>query len=160
MHRVYQEHMTRALTDKYTQLNTLVENVRNEANAEINDLKNQLMVSLNDRKSLGDRNTELVTAYKEKVLAQQQLQQMYNKLKSRVNAVAVEDAAKHTEESVVQGLTCPNRNGSFRGPQRPNAAHVRSQHSPTMSTHDRQGSAGSGGQHNFFNDQGHHQNVT
>lgn len=155
MTRVYQEHMTRALTERYTQLNTQLDNIRNEANTEINDLKNQLAASQHDRKSLTERNAELVHGYKEKVLAQQQLRQQYQELKNRVNAVAVEDAANHTVENVVQGLAQGNRAGNGRGAQRPNAVHAGGQPSPTMFTHGRQGSVHSGG-HNAYehNDQG------
>ncbi|GAB7346314.1 hypothetical protein MBLNU457_5034t1 [Dothideomycetes sp. NU457] len=151
---VYQEHMTRALTERYTQLNTQLDNIRNEANTEINDLKNQLVASQHDRKGLAERNAELVHAYKEKVSAQQQLRQQYQELKNRVNAVAVEDAANHTVENVVQGLAHGNRADNGRGVQRPNAVHARGQPSPTMFTHGRQGSGHSGGQSAYqYNDQ-------
>jgi len=147
--------MSRALTERYTQLNTQLDNLRNEANTEINDLKNQLAASQHDRQALTKRNHELVTAYKEKVSAQQQLRQQYQELKSRVNAVAVEDAANHTVENVVQGLAYGHRAGNGRGAQRPNALHTRAQQSPTMFTHGRQGSVHGGGQYAYqFNDQG------
>ena len=72
---------------------------------------------------------------------------MYQKLKGRVNAVAVEDAATHDVENVIQAVAAGQRTGSAGrvGPQRPLAAQLRGHGSPTMFQHARQGSGGSAG---------------
>ena len=103
--------------------------------------------SLAEKKNLEQKNAELAEAFREKSRAQQRLQSLYQKLKGRVNAVAVEDAATHDVESVIQAVAAGQRTNSQgkNGPQRPVPAQIRGQGSPTMFQHARQGSGGSAG---------------
>ena len=103
---------------------------------------------MQDKKTLANKNAELAEAFREKSRAQQRLQTLYQKLKGRVNAVQVEDAAAHDAENVIHAVTGGLHSSGSHGNAgllKPHPAHVRSREIPGVYTHQRQGSGSSGG---------------
>lgn len=80
------------------------------------------------------------------------MQTMYNKLKGRVNAVQVEDAAAHDADNVIHAMTGARFGGeqqTSNGLQRPRAAQLRGQDVPGVFSQRRPGSGSSGGRPSF-----------
>lgn len=81
-----------------------MDNVIKEANMEIVALREKVTSVIADRKALENKNAELAEAFREKSRAQQHLQGVYSKLKGRISAVAVEDAAARNVQRVVENV--------------------------------------------------------
>ncbi|KAI0148233.1 hypothetical protein F4776DRAFT_660404 [Hypoxylon sp. NC0597] len=94
---VYQEHLSKALTEKYSGLNVHLDKVINEANLEITNLQNQLTGNLRRK------NDELAQAYKEKNRKLLQIQELYDKLKRKAMLGQIQDAAEDAIDSTLHG---------------------------------------------------------
>ncbi|OTA63136.1 hypothetical protein K449DRAFT_329426 [Hypoxylon sp. EC38] len=106
---VYQEHLSKALTEKYSSLNVHLDKVINEANLEITNLQNKLtgkflsfsLPTASD--SLRRKNDELAQAYKEKNRKLLQIQELYDKLKRKAMLGQIQDAAEDAIDSTLHG---------------------------------------------------------
>lgn len=117
---IYQEHLAKSLTEKYSDLNQQMDTLINDANVQIKGLQERIQSKLHpctlelyqhantkeamhmEQESLEKRNEELVDAYKEKNKAQQQLQKRYQSLKAQVMATQVVHAAGDEANFTVQ----------------------------------------------------------
>ncbi|KAF2461197.1 hypothetical protein BDY21DRAFT_279650 [Lineolata rhizophorae] len=117
---IYQEHISKALSDKYHGLNQQLDQLVFEANSEIKKLQSKLegiqphppsplVHSLTnetavtaDQQALTKRNQELVDAFREKSKSHSFIQQMYNKLKSEVLESNVATAASENVDKVLE----------------------------------------------------------
>lgn len=120
---VYQEYLAKTLTDKYSTLNVQMDKVINDANSELNILNQKLnsmcpetcrcpIIDLQqdlqiDADRLKTENTSLVAAYREKARKHQQTQELYDRLKRKEMATAVQSAAFESVDEVL-GIT-PSR---------------------------------------------------
>ncbi|KAI1456622.1 hypothetical protein F4805DRAFT_475763 [Annulohypoxylon moriforme] len=93
---VYQEHLSKALTEKYSNLNVHLDKVINEANFEINSMRM-------DQDGLRRKNDELTQAYKEKNRKLLQIQELYDKLKRKAMLGQIQDAAEDAIDSTLHG---------------------------------------------------------
>ena len=103
-----------------------------------------------DKRTLEQKNQELINAFSEKSKAHQRLQKLYQRAKSTQDAQHMQHAAADDADTVIQ-----NMNGTgfvdevFRDqtpPQRPSAAHPRAsgQDLPQVYSHARMGSFNGG----------------
>ncbi|KAI0889602.1 uncharacterized protein GGS22DRAFT_176883 [Annulohypoxylon maeteangense] len=99
---VYQEHLSKALTEKYSNLSVHLDKVINEANIEITNLQNKLTGKM-DQDSLRRKNDELTQAYKEKNRKLLQIQELYDKLKRKAMLGQIQDAAEDAIDSTLHG---------------------------------------------------------
>ncbi|TKA68538.1 hypothetical protein B0A49_06711, partial [Cryomyces minteri] len=144
---VYQEFLAKSLTEKYSTLSSQMDKIINDANAEITNLREKLSAVHTDQKHLEQKNHELVTAYKEKSRSQQQIQKLYQSLKSQVMASHVQTAASDDAENTLQTVTGSrliDRLGTSRAPQS-QYAQFSAGHRGAEQIHSRQRSSGSGG---------------
>ena len=133
---VYQEYLTKNLTDKNAVLNTQMDQVINDANAEILRLRNKLsgMGAKNgpvlgrlltrcaaleiDQEDLRKKNNELFEAYSQKNEAHHKSQKMYDALKKRTLQTdvryAAEDAANENSLHERQSQNAEGFSGSQR----------------------------------------------
>ncbi|KAI1409048.1 hypothetical protein F5Y13DRAFT_203871 [Hypoxylon sp. FL1857] len=105
---VYQEHLSKALTEKYSSLNVHLDKVINEANLEITNLQNKLTGKFKpcmkaDQDSLRRKNDELAQAYKEKNRKLLQIQELYDKLKRKAMLGQMQNAAEDAIDSTLHG---------------------------------------------------------
>ncbi|KAK5148830.1 hypothetical protein LTR04_000450 [Oleoguttula sp. CCFEE 6159] len=144
---VYQEFLAKSLTEKYSTLSSQMDKIINDANTEITNLREKLSAVHTDQKHLEQKNHELVTAYKEKSRSQQQIQKLYQSLKSQVMASHVQTAASDDAENTLQTVTGSrfiDRLGTSRAPQS-QYAQFSAGHRGAEQIHSRQRSSGSGG---------------
>ncbi|KAF2661351.1 hypothetical protein K491DRAFT_710928 [Lophiostoma macrostomum CBS 122681] len=90
---VYQEHLAKSLTEKYTNLNQQMDQLIHEANAQIKGLQDKIQSMQVEQASLEHKNHELSDAFRDKARAQQQIQKLYQSLKAQVMASHVANAA-------------------------------------------------------------------
>ncbi|KAI1205886.1 uncharacterized protein F4807DRAFT_464348 [Annulohypoxylon truncatum] len=100
---VYQEHLSKALTEKYSNLSVHLDKVINEANLEITSLQNKLTGMRMEQDSLRRKNEELTQAYKEKSRKLLQIQELYDKLKRKAMLGQIQDAAEDAIDSTLHG---------------------------------------------------------
>ncbi|KAI1431629.1 hypothetical protein GGR50DRAFT_689572 [Xylaria sp. CBS 124048] len=100
---IYQQHMSKTLTDKYASLNVHLDKVVNEANAEITNCHNKLTSAEGDRDELRKKYDELLQVCKQKNRKLLQTQELYDKLKRKAMLGQVQDAAEDAVESTLQG---------------------------------------------------------
>ncbi|KAI0833955.1 hypothetical protein F5Y06DRAFT_307273 [Hypoxylon sp. FL0890] len=106
---VYQEHISKAVTEKYSSLNVHLDKVINEANLEITNLQNKLTRKSPSASfqiasdSLRRKNDELAQAYKEKNRKLLQIQELYDKLKRKAMLGQIQDAAEDAIDSTLHG---------------------------------------------------------
>ncbi|KAI1265902.1 hypothetical protein F5Y18DRAFT_30918 [Xylariaceae sp. FL1019] len=98
---IYQQHMSRTLTQKYSRLNVDLDKVVNDANAEIANCHNKLKNAEFERDETRKRYDELLQTYKEKNKRLLQTQELYDKLKRRAMLDQVQDAAEDAVESTL-----------------------------------------------------------
>ncbi|KAI2628933.1 hypothetical protein GGS21DRAFT_526603 [Xylaria nigripes] len=99
---IYQQHMSKTLTDKYASLNVHLDKVVNEANAEITNCHNKLTSVETDRDDLRRKYDELLLVCKQKNRKLLQTQELYDKLKRKAMLGQVQDAAEDAVESTLQ----------------------------------------------------------
>ncbi|KAK8060513.1 cyclin [Apiospora saccharicola] len=88
-----------ALADKYSGLTVHLDQVINDANAQITSLHTSLKSSNDEQKSLREKNTELAQAFKDKNRRLLQVQELYDKLKRKAMLGQIQDAAEDAIES-------------------------------------------------------------
>ncbi|KAL6703246.1 hypothetical protein ACN47E_010034 [Coniothyrium glycines] len=103
---VYQEHLAKALADKYETLSQQMDQLIHEANSQIKGLQEKLQVMQAEQAVLEEKNHSLASINREKAKAQARTQQLYQTLKARVMASQVADAAGN---EVQQGLPVSRR---------------------------------------------------
>ncbi|KAI0409411.1 hypothetical protein F4802DRAFT_604166 [Xylaria palmicola] len=99
---IFQQHMSKTLTEKYSSLNVHLDKVVNEANAEIANCHNKLQSAEMDRDELRRKYEELLRTCKEKNRRLLQTQELYDKLKRKAMLGQVQDAAEDAVESTLQ----------------------------------------------------------
>ncbi|KAI0103714.1 hypothetical protein GGR51DRAFT_549897 [Nemania sp. FL0031] len=99
---IFQQHMSKTLTEKYSSLNVHLDKVVNEANAEITNCYNKLKSVELDRDELRKKYEELLQTCKEKNRKLLQTQELYDKLKRKAMLGQVQDAAEDAVESTLQ----------------------------------------------------------
>ncbi|KAI0380458.1 hypothetical protein F5Y04DRAFT_289435 [Hypomontagnella monticulosa] len=104
---IFQEHLGKALTEKYSNLSVHLDKVINDANSQITSLQDKLT------RNLRRKNDELVQAYKEKTRKLLQTQELYDKLKRKAMLGQMQDAAESAAESVLHGS--PSSGPRFEG---------------------------------------------
>ncbi|GAW25128.1 putative E3 ubiquitin-protein ligase CCNB1IP1 [Rosellinia necatrix] len=107
---IFQQHMSKTLTEKYSSLNVHLDKVVNEANAEIANCHNKLKDAEIDRDELRKKYEELLRTCKEKNKKLLQTQELYDKLKRKAMLGQVQDAAEDAVESTLQAQPV-NSNG-------------------------------------------------
>ncbi|KAF1968619.1 hypothetical protein BU23DRAFT_479677 [Bimuria novae-zelandiae CBS 107.79] len=104
---IYQEHLAKALTEKYTSLSQDMDQLVHDANARITALQEKLQAMQEEQASLEQKNQELQDAYRDKSKAQAHAQKMYLSLKAQLMATHVANAAgedvDHTLNTIRQG---------------------------------------------------------
>ncbi|KAF1956115.1 hypothetical protein CC80DRAFT_445752 [Byssothecium circinans] len=90
---LYQDQLAKSLTEKYTSLNQQMDQLINDANAQIKILQDKIHSLQEERADLEKKNNELGEAFREKSHSQQKIQRMYQQLKAQVMATHVADAA-------------------------------------------------------------------
>ncbi|KAI0506127.1 hypothetical protein F5B22DRAFT_639449 [Xylaria bambusicola] len=99
---IFQQHMSKTLTEKYSNLNVHLDKVVNEANAEIANCYNKLKSAEIDRDDLRKKYEELLQTCKEKNKKLLQTQELYDKLKRKAMLGQVQDAAEDAVKSSIQ----------------------------------------------------------
>ncbi|KAI1176677.1 hypothetical protein F4777DRAFT_577785 [Nemania sp. FL0916] len=99
---IFQQHMSKTLTEKYSNLNVHLDKVVNDANAEIANSHNKLKSVEIDRDELRKKYDELLQTCKEKNRKLLQTQELYDKLKRKAMLGQVQDAAEDAVESSLQ----------------------------------------------------------
>ncbi|KAI1757104.1 hypothetical protein F4782DRAFT_481241 [Xylaria castorea] len=107
---IFQQHMSKTLTEKYSSLNVHLDKVVNDANAEITNCHNKLQGAEFERDELRKKYEELLQTCKEKNRKLLQTQELYDKLKRKAMLGQVQDAAEDAVESTLQAPLV-NNNG-------------------------------------------------
>ncbi|KAI0539266.1 hypothetical protein GGR58DRAFT_524801 [Xylaria digitata] len=105
---IFQQHMSKTLTEKYSNLNVHLDKVVNDANAEIANCYNKLKNAEVDRDELRKKYEELLQTCKEKNRKLLQTQELYDKLKRKAMLGQVQDAAEDVVESTLQAPLISN----------------------------------------------------
>ncbi|KAF2968242.1 hypothetical protein GQX73_g5346 [Xylaria multiplex] len=105
---IFQQHMSKTLTEKYSNLNVHLDKVVNDANAEIANCYNKLKSAEVDRDELRKKYEELLQTCKEKNRKLLQTQELYDKLKRKAMLGQVQDAAEDAVESTLQAPLISN----------------------------------------------------
>ncbi|ETS83819.1 hypothetical protein PFICI_05695 [Pestalotiopsis fici W106-1] len=116
---IYQEHVSKALADKYTTLTVDLDKVISEANAQITTLNNKVSRTQDmdlDQQALRRKNEELALALKEKNKKLMQTQELYDKLKRRAMMGQMQHAAEDAVDSNLPSLDA--RDGGGQGSTR------------------------------------------
>ncbi|KAF2472159.1 uncharacterized protein BDR25DRAFT_221303 [Lindgomyces ingoldianus] len=90
---IYQEHLAKNLTERYTNLSQQMDQLIHDANSQIKVLQDKMQAMQAEQASLEQKNHELVEAFQQKSRAQQQVQKLYQSLKAQVMASHVANAA-------------------------------------------------------------------
>ena len=123
----YQEYFGKTLTDKYSGLNTQMDEIVNKANSEISNLQTRLsstfrlvryvaellsdntMADLQaEQEQLRKKNQELVDMYRDKCRKFTQITNLYNLLKSRTMRSQMQVAASDTVSRTLNSLSYSN----------------------------------------------------
>jgi E3 ubiquitin-protein ligase CCNP1IP1 len=123
---VYQEYLAKNLADKYASLNTQMDKIVHDANAEISSLRSKMSsryfcaiyrtsmltdgVDMQlDQENLKRKNEELIQAFREKSRKQLQTQELYDKLKRRAMLGQVQNAASDAVDHTIQASVTASR---------------------------------------------------
>ncbi|KAF2189743.1 hypothetical protein K469DRAFT_747758 [Zopfia rhizophila CBS 207.26] len=101
---IYQEHLAKSLTEKYTNLSQQMDQLIHDANSQIKVLQDKLQVMQAEQISLEQKNHDLVEAFREKSRTQQQVQKLYQSLKAQVMASHVANAAGDEAEFALHNV--------------------------------------------------------
>lgn len=146
---IYQEHVSKALVDKYTNLTVDLDKVITDANTQITTLNNKVssMYQISrlpfrdmalirsqgmdlDQQALRRKNEELAVALKEKNKKLMQTQELYDKLKRRAMMGQMQHAAENAVDSNLPSLDV--REGDGQGISPRNEAAVLGLHEAGM----------------------------
>ncbi|GAW19982.1 hypothetical protein ANO14919_094760 [Xylariales sp. No.14919] len=111
---IFQKHMSKTLTEKYSNLNVHLDKVVNDANAEISNCYNKLKSAEIDRDELRNKYEELLQTCKEKNKKLLQTQELYDKLKRKAMLGQVQDAAEDAVESTLQAPLISNNGADLQ----------------------------------------------
>jgi regulator of replication initiation timing len=100
--RVYQNHMYRTLSDRFSVLNVKLEKVVNEANSEIEALQTRVKTMVEDHENIHHKNEELLHAYRDKSRKLLQTQELYDKVKRKAEVGQMETAASRAVDSAMR----------------------------------------------------------
>ncbi|KAF5239549.1 hypothetical protein FAUST_4870 [Fusarium austroamericanum] len=98
----YQQHLYRALTEKYSSLGIRLEKTVSDANAEIGGLHHKMSGLAAEQESLRRKHEEISQAYKEKSRKVLQLQELYDKVKRRAELGQIQRAASDAVDHTLQ----------------------------------------------------------
>ncbi|KAI0203860.1 hypothetical protein F4808DRAFT_476218 [Astrocystis sublimbata] len=98
---IFQQHMSKTLTEKYSSLNVHLDKVVNEANAEIANCHNKLRGAEAERDEFRKKYEELIQTCKDKNKKLLQTQELYDRLKRKAMLGQVQDAAEDAVESTL-----------------------------------------------------------
>ncbi|KAF1814114.1 hypothetical protein P152DRAFT_499671 [Eremomyces bilateralis CBS 781.70] len=104
---LYQEYSVKHLTDRYTALKSEMNRTVQEANTEMNSLRERINSMKSEKANLEEKNRELVNAFREKSKALQNTQRMYQGLKAQVMATHTEHAAAEDAENALNNMSSP-----------------------------------------------------
>ncbi|UNI20383.1 RING-type E3 ubiquitin transferase [Purpureocillium takamizusanense] len=107
----YQQYLYRTLTEKYSALNVRLEQTVSDANAEIERLRNRVNACEAESEIMRRKNEELAQAYKDKSRRLLQTQELYDRVKRKVEMGQIERAAS---EAVDSSLNVPPREHPHR----------------------------------------------
>ncbi|KAL1642374.1 hypothetical protein SLS58_005448 [Diplodia intermedia] len=102
---MYQEYLAKSLTEKYAMLNSQMDKVVHDANAEIAGLRDKLQAAQQEQRRLDDEMHKMADAYREKAKTQAHLHKVYTQLKAQVLAGQVASAASDDAEATLQSAT-------------------------------------------------------
>ncbi|KAI1001727.1 hypothetical protein K3495_g6474 [Podosphaera aphanis] len=107
--RVYQEYCAKNLTNKYAALNTQMDKIIHDANAELLNMRNKLSSMQLEQDNLRRKNTELAQQLRDKTRKYHQTQELYDKMKRRSLLDHVQNAASDAVEQTIQDSVATNR---------------------------------------------------
>ncbi|EPS43404.1 hypothetical protein H072_2637 [Dactylellina haptotyla CBS 200.50] len=93
---VYQEYLSKTLSEKFSTLSTQLDNVIHEANTEIKALRDKLQAVSLENETISRKNHELGEALREKSRKQLQIQEKYDQLRRKSLVSHVKLAATHS----------------------------------------------------------------
>ena len=96
---IYQQHLYNTLTSKYSALTVDFDRIVNEANTEIDGLQRKLNALNIEHENHRKKSEDLAKAYKEKSRKLQQTQELYDRLKGRVETGHIQRAASDAVDS-------------------------------------------------------------
>ncbi|KUI68396.1 E3 ubiquitin-protein ligase CCNB1IP1 [Cytospora mali] len=100
--RTWETHRCKVITERYTDLDTTLDKVINEANSRITGLENKVSSMTLDQDHLRRKNDELTQAYKDKNRKLLQTQELYDKLKRKAMLGQIQDAATDAVDTTLQ----------------------------------------------------------
>ncbi|THY86615.1 hypothetical protein D6C95_07542 [Aureobasidium pullulans] len=143
---MYHDYMAKNLADRYANLNSQMDNVIKDANSEISGLRDKLERMHQEKKTLEQKNQELISAFSEKSKAHQRLTKLYQRAKGNQDAQQMQYAAADDADHVIQSIQGPGFSEVLRDrtPQRPVSMSGRGcgQDLPPVYSHGRVGSYG------------------
>jgi hypothetical protein len=170
---MYHDFMAKNLADRYANLNSQMDNVIKDANSEISGLRDRLESEMRcvfkagssdwhstgmhvEKKTLEQKNQELVKAFSEKSKAHQRLTKLYQKAKGTQDAEQIRYAVADDVDHVIQSMHGPGFSEVLRDrtPQRPTSMPRRGggQELPQVYSHSRVGSV-NGSKHQAWSSQ-------
>ncbi|KAF2131486.1 hypothetical protein P153DRAFT_286395 [Dothidotthia symphoricarpi CBS 119687] len=99
---IYQEHLAKGLSEKYTTLSQQMDHLIHDANSQIKLLQDRMQAMQAEQTTLEANNHELSDAFQKKARAHQQAQNLYQTLKAQVMASHVANAAGDEAEMTIQ----------------------------------------------------------
>ncbi|KAH7260611.1 hypothetical protein B0J15DRAFT_288839 [Fusarium solani] len=105
----YQQYLYKTLAEKYSALNIRLEKTVSDANTEIDGLQHRLTGMTAEQNALRRKNEEISQAYKEKARKVLQLQELYDKVKSRAELGQIQKAASDAVDLTLETTSQPNQ---------------------------------------------------
>ncbi|MCJ1245469.1 hypothetical protein MMC30_002673 [Trapelia coarctata] len=102
---IYQEYLAKSLTDKYGNLSVQMDKIIHDANAEIDNLSQNLANMQLEQEKLKTENAKLANAYRDKARKHQQTQELYDRLKRKEMTQATQSAAFDSVDEVLQSVS-------------------------------------------------------
>ncbi|KAI5273469.1 hypothetical protein E4T47_03361 [Aureobasidium subglaciale] len=153
---MYHDYMAKNLADRYASLNSQMDNVIKDANSEIGGLRVKLERMHMEKKTLEQKNQELINAFSEKSKAHQRLSKLYNRARGEQDAQQIRHTAADEVDHVIQAMHGPGYVEELRDrtPRRPSTTSGRGgQELPEVYSHARIGSF-NGNKHQTWDCQG------
>ncbi|KAI5197749.1 hypothetical protein E4T39_07127 [Aureobasidium subglaciale] len=153
---MYHDYMAKNLADRYASLNSQMDNVIKDANSEIGGLRAKLERMHMEKKTLEQKNQELINAFSEKSKAHQRLSKLYNRARGEQDARQIRHTAADEVDHVIQSMQGPEFVEGLRDrtPRRSASASGRGgQDLPEVYSHARIGSF-NGNKHRTWDSQG------
>ncbi|ROW09558.1 hypothetical protein VMCG_02306 [Cytospora schulzeri] len=100
---IWESHRCKVLTNRYTDLNSSLDNIINDANSQLTSLQSKVTSMALDQDDLRRKNDELTQAYKDKSRKLLQTQELYDKLKRKAMLGQIQDAASDAVDTTLPG---------------------------------------------------------